>query len=309
MDNKKYIGKIQNVLLEIVGKLDKVGFNDFVLLRTEYIKSRVEKFGDDPDFTTMGIREKIYPGMYFYNLLIVDMLTTNRWTYWGEVMFTKDMSKDIPQVNFSNIGTSEGIEVKKMLNNCIDVPYAGRSTAFNDFIRYLLYCLKPISYYQGDTLEEKEKEAGKLIAGIDDKSLKHYYENFSLEAMLLYPGDYLGDLAAEYLGSNGADYYPTPHNVVQVMVEMLMHDSDSKFESVCDPCCGSSRMLLYASNKSLKVMGMDISKDIINVSMVNAFLYVPWAVCSTKEIDEMINGIIDVGNDEELLNICESSAS
>lgn len=302
MDNKKYIETIQGKLLSIVAGLSTKEYSDFCSLSTQYFKSRVEKFGEEPDFTKMNIREKIYPGMYFYNLLITDLLTTKRWDYWGNILLTKDLSGDIPYVDFGHCSKPEGNEVTDMLRNCIEVPHCGGSTAFNNFVRYLLYCLKPISYYTGDTIKEKEEEAEKLLAGIDDKSLKNYYENFSLEAMLLYPGDYLGELAALYLGSNGSEYYPTPSNIVNLMVEMLMKDNDSKFETVCDPCCGSSRMLLYASNKSLKVFGMDINKDIINVSLVNAFLYIPWAVCTTNEVNSLIYDIGDISK-KDLMDI------
>ena len=46
--------------------------------------------------------------------------------------------------------------------------------------------------------------------------------------------------------------------------------------SVCDPCCGAGVMLLYASNYSLNLYGVDISLLLTKIAQVNAFIYVPW---------------------------------
>lgn len=289
--NRKYIEEISKKLVSLIEDLSNDDIMSFIALKNELIKERVGKYGPNPDFVSMDIRDKLYPGMYFHNLLMTDIFTTKRWGYWSEILVTKDISKDIPQIDFGNVSTNEGRRVSDMLRYCINTPYTHGATAFNNFISYLLYCLMPLNYHKGETVQEKEIEANKLIANIDDRSLKNYYENFSLEAMMLFPGDYLGDLAAEYLGSNGTEYFPTPHHIVDLMIQITMGEGDkedNKTKAVCDPCAGSSRMLLYASNNSLRVSGMDISKAIVNVSMVNGFLYVPWMVFVTDEINAIL---------------------
>lgn len=287
--NRKYINQISDELLKMFeNSSDEVKCNAMVY-NEELIKERTAIFGPNPDFTTMNIKDKIYPGMYLHILLITDLLTTKRWDYWTEALYKNDISKDIPQINFDNVMSPAGDKVKTMLRFCIETPVTSGANSFNDFINYLLYCLKPLNYYKGKNSEEKEKEANKLIANIDDASLKRYYENFSLEAMLLYPGDYLGDIATEFLGNNGTDYYPTPHHVVDLMVNLMMSDTaNNKTKAVCDPCAGSSRMLLYSSNHSLKLYANDVSQSMVNVSTVNGFLYVPWMVCNTDEMNRLL---------------------
>lgn len=290
--NKKYIKNIEDTMINLLEKASDEDKYEIGLLYKELMKERTSKFGITPDFSKMTIREKIYPGMYYIVLLTTDILTIKRWKYWMEVLYTNDISKDIPQVSFSNVHSNEGREVVKMLKNCIDVPYTSGPTAFTQFVNYLLYCILPLEYHKGETIEDKLKEAENLIAGIDDRTLQNYYENFSLESMLLHPGDYLGDIAAEYLGSNGTEYFPTPHHVVELMVAITMGDGDKsklKSKAVCDPCCGSSRMLVYASNYSLNLMGQDISKIMCDISTLNGFLYVPWLVFSSDTIKEVIN--------------------
>ena len=53
-----------------------------------------------------------------------------------------------------------------------------------------------------------------------------------------------------------------------------MTENDKK-KSVCDPCVGSGRLLMAASNYSY---GMDIDPSIIKICKVNMWQYVPWGV-------------------------------
>ena len=46
--------------------------------------------------------------------------------------------------------------------------------------------------------------------------------------------------------------------------------------SVCDPCVGSGRMLLHASNLSLNLWGQDIDSLAIAMCKINGALYAPW---------------------------------
>lgn len=288
--NREYIKQISDELIKIFDKGDDEAKHTAMVYREEYIKERTAIFGPNPNFKTMKIREKIYPGMYLHVLLMTDLFTTKRWDYWLNALYKNDISKDIPQVNFDNVMNHKGNKVKDMLRCCIDTPNGGGATSFNNFLNYLLYCFKPLNYHKGETSKEKEKEANKLLVGIDDISLKNYYENFCLEALLLYPGDYLGDLASEYLGSNGNAYFPTPHNIVDCMVKLIISDSGiDKTSSIIDPSAGSSRMLLYSSNHSLNLYANDISQSMVNVSMINGFLYIPWMVCNTEEMKNLLN--------------------
>ena len=47
---------------------------------------------------------------------------------------------------------------------------------------------------------------------------------------------------------------------------------------VMEPCLGTGRMLLHASNYSLRLHGMDIDQTVLTAALVNGALYAPWMV-------------------------------
>ena len=109
------------------------------------------------------------------------------------------------------------------------------------------------------------------------------YRNVNLGPLLEHPYDYLGTLVAEGKanGWNPTAFYPTPHEVVELMVSMLSHDvsqddRDPRLYSVLDPCVGSGRMLMHFSNVSLNLWGQDIDPLAVSMCKINGALYVPW---------------------------------
>jgi hypothetical protein len=109
------------------------------------------------------------------------------------------------------------------------------------------------------------------------------YRQVNLTALLERPYDYLGEhvAASKAKGWNPTGFYPTPHSVVECMVQMTMHDAgkdgrDPRRLSTCDPCVGSGRMLLHASNVSLNLWGQDIDPLAVAMCKVNGVLYAPW---------------------------------
>jgi hypothetical protein len=119
----------------------------------------------------------------------------------------------------------------------------------------------------------------RLADGVNEK----LYRQVNLQPLLEKPYDYLGAHVAEgkSRGWNPTGFYPTPHNVVEMMVRMVMHDTakdgrDPRLVTVCDPCVGSGRMLLHASNQSLCLFGQDIDPLAVAMCKVNGALYVPW---------------------------------
>ncbi len=82
-------------------------------------------------------------------------------------------------------------------------------------------------------------------------------------------------------GWNPTAFYPTPHQVVELMVRMAFHDPpkdgrDPRSRTVCDPCAGSGRMLMHSSNWSLSLHGQDIDPLAVAMCKVNGALYAPW---------------------------------
>lgn len=114
------------------------------------------------------------------------------------------------------------------------------------------------------------------------------YRVVDLVPMMEWPSDYLGDLASERFGGGPNAFYPTPHSVVEMMSQMVAHDvklagRDSRAETVLDCCLGTGRMLLHASNYSLRLHGQDIDWFVLLCAKINFALYAPWAIAPLPE--------------------------
>ncbi len=127
-----------------------------------------------------------------------------------------------------------------------------------------------------------------LALGRDEPRLKDavnekLYRQVNLGPLLVKPHDYLGEYVAagKSRGWNPTGFYPTPHALVECLVRMTIHDErkegrDPRLLSVRDPCVGSGRMLLHASNISLRLFGQDIDPLAVAMCKVNGALYAPW---------------------------------
>lgn len=113
---------------------------------------------------------------------------------------------------------------------------------------------------------------------LDDKTQEELYRTVNLEPYLLFPSDYLGNyLSATKVNKyNKSAFYPTPHTVVEMMVCLTMGEGDQRAATVCDPCVGTGRMLLHASNYSLRLYGQDIDPLVVRICQINGALYAPW---------------------------------
>jgi len=118
--------------------------------------------------------------------------------------------------------------------------------------------------------------------GQPEKTEEMLYREFDLGILMAARADVFGRLYSENTGKgvwNPNAFYPTPHTVVEAMVNMVMHDiGDAKTKSVCDPCVGTGRMLMHASNYSVNLWGMDIDRLCVMATRINAAMFFPWAV-------------------------------
>lgn len=119
---------------------------------------------------------------------------------------------------------------------------------------------------------------------LDDATCEKLYRFLNLEGWFAHPHDYLATYVCEMRGNgwNPHAFYPTPHEVCEAMTAMTFHDSgaegDNRRRTVCDPACGTGRMLLHASNHSLYLHGQDIDGLMVACSLINGALFAPWIV-------------------------------
>lgn len=119
---------------------------------------------------------------------------------------------------------------------------------------------------------------------LDDSLQEKLYRTVNIESWLLHPYDYFGELLAEQRsrGWNTTGFFPTPHTVCEMITQMTVNGAeitnghDPRTRSIMDPCCGTGRMLLHASNNSLNLHGMDIDPLVLTITKINGALYCPW---------------------------------
>jgi hypothetical protein len=121
---------------------------------------------------------------------------------------------------------------------------------------------------------------------------EYLYKNFELGRLQAANADVFGSIISEYKGKgrwNQSAFYPTPQPVCNLMTEMTIADTvcdggDVRLMTVNDPCVGTGRMLMSASNYSLCLSAQDIDPLVVNACSINMALYAPWVVYSTPEL-------------------------
>lgn len=194
----------------------------------------------------------------------------NRWGYLYEtIQAGKLLEQSIPQVNFGHPDSGVKKEVLKWVR--IIEERSGSYSALPDLIYWLGWAL-------GQTRSEQWK---KLDATINER----LYKAVNLKPLLERPADYFGDLLAESSYGRGRGFFPTPQEVSSLMAKMVFVDEgkDLRSRKVMEPALGTGRMLMDASNYSLRLYGMELSELIWEAAMVNFCLYVPWAVSPIPE--------------------------
>jgi hypothetical protein len=231
-------------------------------LRIEYRDFPLRK----PD---ADVHRELERGWLVPYLFDVDALTWNRWDYWCRIQEQRALPPDpIPQIEFLDSGHAR---TRKLWEHIFDqvAPYwQGWSSS-----EYIGYVLDWFLYGFGHVTELPREPT----PGASDR----LYQAVDIGPMMLWPYDYLGDIFADMAIGKHGGFYPTPLSLVRLMVEMTMGCAtvkDQRLATTCDPCLGTGRMLLLASNHTLSLAGQDINSLIVKAALVNGYLYAPWMV-------------------------------
>ncbi len=195
----------------------------------------------------------------------------DRWGYHLRTLQAgKLLDEPIPRIEFSehHYGQSlaPGLKMIQKLEDIIERDH-GSWTAFNELVDWLAFGMA--------VSREKPRTS--------DKISEELYRTCNIEPWVTDPSDYLGSFLSERRASgwNKSGFFPTPHSVCEMMVQMQMampveDGRDRRTYSVSDPAVGSGRMLLHASNFSMRLSGQDIDPLVCKICLINGALYAPW---------------------------------
>jgi hypothetical protein len=204
-----------------------------------------------------------------YVIQLHDLLPSvaRRWSYHLRTLEAGHLlDEPIPQISFTATPNGKILSMLHEWASLINFDCGGWSD-FRSLLDWLSWGLALIG------------EEPRLSEQVNEK----LYRKVDVGPLLQQPYDYLGDFVAQGMakGWNPNAFFPTPHAVVKLMVRMVMHDKladgrDPRLRTVLDPCVGSGRFLLHASNFSFNLYGQDIDPLAVAMCKINGALYVPW---------------------------------
>jgi hypothetical protein len=208
-------------------------------------EGRLPRLGD-------GVHPWQYRGWLLWQVQLADHhpKLPHRWDHYLRTFESGHLLDDpIPEIRFVACPSDNG---RKMIEKCLGFISYRESpwSAFNRFVDWLAWGLA----VSGEMPE------------FDETTQESLYRTFNLEPLLLEPHDYLGTMLAERRsgGWNPHAFFPTPHHVTEFMVQITLggraqeDKRELRLQTVLDPCVGTGRMLLHASNFSYCLYGCDI---------------------------------------------------
>ncbi len=172
------------------------------------------------------------------------------------------LDEPIPECRFVGERSKETDPGMKMLAQLVKTieSRTGYSRSIDELAKWL-------GFATGVTPERSE------LADGDQEQL---YRIFDISKWLTAPSDYLGEYMAEYGYGKGAGFFPTPMPICTMMAQLVYGDGDHRLAMVNDPCVGTGRTLLAASNYSLRLTGQDINWLCVLVTKINFAIFAPW---------------------------------
>lgn len=224
----------------------------------------------------------IYRGWLLPYLLKADAMTWRRWEHWAEVMTAGQIIPDrpIPRIEFEPMAL--GTATYKHLEKCLNlVPRYGEWRTWSNWNNFDYFC-DWLLYGFGHLAELPKEPEG------CDGACARLYQFFNVVQFLAYPSDYFGDILAENAHGRHLGFYPTPLCICTMMAAMTFGDEDCRAKSFCDPCIGTGRFPLVASNYTYRIFGMDINPTVIKCTLINGYLYAPWLVKPFPFLDRVL---------------------
>ncbi len=202
-------------------------------------------------------------------MLDIDAFLWRRWTHWCETTTAGHIIAAIPTIEWQRHQAGFAMLDRTLCAVTGDGDWRGWSSwsSFDYFMDWLLFAFG----HRGQP-ELPQEPSGSPGAS------ERLYQTFNLETLLAFPYDYFGEILAENRHGRHLGFYPTPMHVSTLMAEMTLGEEDARDKTVCDPCVGTGRMLLAASNRSYRLYGCDINPTVIKATLVNGYLYAPWLV-------------------------------
>lgn len=269
----------------------------------EAARRQFDKF--EPKQPNADLHRELAHGWMLPMLLHLDDSLWGRWNYWACCYEAGDElpPNPIPRLDllaFPHPATRRMLEATL---NCIPTHGSWRTWSgwsyFDFFLDWMLFGLG----HKGQS-EAPQPPSGCI--GASDR----LYQVFCLDAMLLWPHDYFGDLLCESSYGKQQGFYPTPHTICDFMVQMVCDGKrDMRTETVLDPCVGTGRFLLYASNHSLRLYGMDIDATLCKATLVNGYCYAPWLVRPIPWLDRHLAVLERMPDNEQYVSEMASELS
>ena len=230
------------------------------------VRDRLQKW--KPNKIDADLQRDLEHGWLIKYLFPFETMCWGRWDYWCNMELKGGLlDEPIPKINFAASAIA-----RKHLEQCLDIiPEYGGWQGWDSW-RNMDYFLDWLLYgfgYKGQPELPKEPSKGASM---------RLYQYFNIGALIAYPYDYLGEILAENRHGRSLGFFPTPHEIVELMVMVTMAGEDSREKTVCDCCVGTGRMLLNSSNYSLRLYGADISATMVKTTLVNGYMFAPWLV-------------------------------
>jgi len=206
---------------------------------------------------------------------------SDRWKWWSWAMLYKEIPTiPYPKKDFA-LHFDSSAPPYRLIEACVK-PFPYDRNAFENLVDFLLY-----GFGDSDI---------KSIQHIPGEQIKHFNDTLDLGIFYRYPGDYWGhylEMGMSHSMRSGTGFFSTPPSVCQMMVEMTIPDDPNNItRSFCDPCAGTMRMGLFASNKNLiMIYGMEVAYSIHKIAKLNAFLYLPPSAMPCKEIESKLEAL------------------